>query len=65
MHRIDGGMVIAGSFMDKEPEKEVVYYWDENRGYQYDLNKERERQLQPRQLRLRLMELLNVQEGGR
>ncbi len=65
MHRMDGGMVIAGSFVDDEPEKEVVYYWDENRGYQYDLNKGRERQLQPRQMRLRLMELLNVQEGDR
>lgn len=59
------GMVITGSFVDYEPEKEVVYYWNETGGFQYDLNKGRERQLQPRQMRMRLMELLNVQEGGR
>ena len=64
MHEKDYHMLIAGSYVNYKPEKETAYYWDEEEGYQYDLNKGRERRLRPRQMRMRLMELLNVREGG-
>lgn len=63
MHEKDYQMLITGSYVDYKPEKETAYYWDEEEGYQYDLNKGRERRLKPRQMRRRLMEVLNVREG--
>lgn len=63
MQEKDYHMLIAGSYVNYNPEKETAYYWDEEEGYQYDLNKGKERRLKPRQMRLRLMELLNVREG--
>lgn len=59
----DSNILVTGSYVNYRPEKEIAYYWEGEEGYQYDMNKERERRLKPRQMRLRLMELLNIREG--
>lgn len=53
-------VLFTGSFRGYEPEKEVAYCWKDGSGCQYDLNREWERSILPRQMRLRLMELLEV-----
>lgn len=60
----DSNILVTGSYVNYRPEKEIAYYWEGEEGYQYDMNKGRERRLKPRQMRLRLMELLNIREGG-
>lgn len=53
-------ILFTGSFRNYEPEKEVAYCWKEGIGCQYDLNRGWERRIRPRQMRLRLMEFLEV-----
>ncbi len=64
MREEDYQVLVAGSYAGYSPEKETAYYWNQEEGWQYDLNKGRERRLKPRQMRMRLLELFNVREGG-
>lgn len=56
------GNIMVGEFRDKGMEKEQVYYWKGRRMYQYNLNNQLRKSVNPVQVRRELMTLLQISE---
>lgn len=53
--------LVVGVFEDQQMKREMVYYWKEEAGYVYDLNKEKVRTIQPRKMRIQFLDYLGME----
>lgn len=58
----DGEVIILGEYINQKVIQEEAYYWNENKGYRYDMNKGIKREISPRSMRLRLMMYLEIKK---
>lgn len=56
------GNIMVGEFQNEAIVKEQVYFWKEERIYQYDLNAQLKREVNPVQIRRELLNLLQIRE---
>lgn len=56
------GNIMVGEFQNEAIVKEQVYFWKEERIYQYDLNAQLKREVSPVQIRRELLNLLQIRE---
>lgn len=56
------GNIMVGEFQNEAIVKEQVYFWKEERVYQYDLNAQLKREVSPVQIRRELLNLLQIRE---
>lgn len=58
----DSNIMVIGEFYKRATKSEMVYYWNNQKGYQYDFHSKEKRELSPRMLRIQCMRYLNVKE---
>ncbi len=54
--------LIIGEFYKNVTKEEVLYYWDEKKGYQYNFHTKEQREISPRMMRIRMMKYLQMGE---